>query len=121
MCSVNVWIRESDIELISGDLTICTYKHNGQELERTICKHCSTTLWFRSASDKTILNVQGGTLKTPVPPIAHLWVSSADPWLQEWLNGLDGQNSTSVTVYQNQPTSPSVITDLWDASRGYQP
>jgi hypothetical protein len=74
------------------------------------CIKCSTRLWGTLQHVPSIRVLQPGTLDEPrrFPPVAHVWIRSALPWVVI---------PTDVATYQENAPVPEVLA-LWQKSRG---
>ena len=95
--------------MVSGTTKEAAYQHNGIALNRYYCPHCATTLWYKGISDRDMLNVQGGTLVTQVKPVAHLWISSAVPWMRQLLDICE----ETAMLFETQPDRPELLIETW--------
>jgi hypothetical protein len=112
IASINVWFKKSDITLVSGATEVAAYQHNSNLLKRYYCANCATTLWYQGISNQDMFSIQGGTLSIQFEPVAHLWVSSALPWVKQLF---DDANSHA-TVFETQPDNPEQLLELWQTA-----
>ena len=81
------------------------FLHKDTEVVRHFCEKCATTLWFSSDSIPGFSAIKPGTFNdtTWYKPVAHLWMSSAQPWVK-----LDD----GIKQYDTQPEMRELV-ELW--------
>jgi hypothetical protein len=89
-------LNRVDLELLAGELGINKFSTDHNTMNRHHCAQCGTAIWFSSPDYADIIALKPGTLTdtTNLRPVAHVWYSSAQPWLK-----LDNE----IPVYQEQP------------------
>lgn len=98
-------LNDNDIQIIEGEVAVITIDVNGTKVLRHHCASCGTSFWFSAEEYPGLIALKPGTFDDTswFKPIAHLWMRSAQPWLQ-----LD----KTATKYQKQPDM-SVLLELW--------
>ena len=100
-------LNASDIEVTSGSVETNRFKTASTNMERHHCAKCGVAIWFSSPEYEGIVALKPGTLDDTsyLQPIAHMWVRSAQPWLNI------GDN---IPVFQEQPE----FSELLELARG---
>ena len=95
-------LRRTDINLTDGALEINSFESSAVFMHRHHCPKCGVAIWFSSPEYEDIIALKPGTLDdtSSLKPIAHMWVRSAQPWLNI------GDN---VPVFQEQPEFSELI------------
>ena len=103
--SINMLVRSKDIEVVSGEPEVNQYLYNDRCLNRNQCSSCCTALWMNYSDKDEFVSVQAGTFQQQdwYQPVAHIWISSALPWLSL---------TDSIARYNTQPELTELI-DLW--------
>lgn len=81
---MSVWFPASAFTLTSGALlTWKTRGDSGSEKVCTLCPDCGTRIYHAFPDQSDTLSVKGGSLDKigEIPPIAHIWTRSAQPWV----------------------------------------
>ncbi|TDG12591.1 GFA family protein [Seongchinamella unica] len=99
---LSMLLNAADIELTRGEPGINDFTASRDRMLRHYCPDCGVALWFSSPGDSSIVAVKPGTLDdtSSLRPIAHMWVRSAQPWLQL---------GDDVPVFQEQPTLAELL------------
>ena len=85
---MSVWFPASAFKLTSGTLsTWKTRSDSGNEKICTLCPDCGTRIYHAFSGESDTLSVKGGSLDDicKIPPIAHIWTRSAQPWLLRFI------------------------------------
>lgn len=82
--AISVPVRADDL-VVKGPLK--AYERETDSGSRTncwFCSTCGTRIYHQSARSPQIVTLKGGTLDDPLllVPVAHLWVSRKQPWLE---------------------------------------
>ena len=103
--TLSMIVNDSDINIIKGRPSKVEYLQNGNEVQRHYCESCATTIWLSSDNVPGFAAIKPGTFddNSWYRPIAHLWLSSAQPWLI--LND-------DIPKYKEQPEMNELI-NLW--------
>ena len=90
------WVRSSD----SGNKVSCAF-----------CPDCGTRLYHLPSRDKEIINIKPGTLDDTkwLSPVGHVWISSAQPWMNI---------SADALIYENQPEDFTELYQAWEEKMG---
>lgn len=111
-------VFESEVKLTHGQLSVNTYTHAGKEGHRYHCAHCGSTLWRSATEMPGIVSISSGTFSDTswIEPVAHIWVSSSQPWLSfeggADDSGNDPSNDTSndsAKVFQKGATAEQLV------------
>lgn len=79
-----LWMRRYDKQVFGEGLgRWVRTTPSGKPLVGEFCTRCGTRLFHQVASQPEILSIKPGTLDTlhGLEPIAHIWTSSAQPWV----------------------------------------
>jgi len=89
-------LKQTDMALTAGEVAINKFATDHNQMHRHHCIECGAALWFSSPEYAGIVALKPGTLDNTfwLRPVAHLWVRSAQPWLD--LGG-------DIPIYQEQP------------------
>ena len=100
-------LNKSDIELTQGELGINEFTASKKQMHRHHCPNCGVALWFSSPEYEGIVALKPGTLDdtSSLQPIAHMWVRSAQPWINI---------GSDVPTFQEQPS----LSELLEIARG---
>ena len=82
---VNAWIERTEVDLRQGDLAVAELVGGSGAPHRVHrCAACGTQVWSRYGESSDTLFVRVGTLDDPsaLPPDAHIYTRSKQPWLQ---------------------------------------
>lgn len=82
---VNAWIEESQVDLLSGDLTsFRTEGGSGKPHDVFSCTDCHSALWSKYHAAGACLFVRAGTLDEPdaVTPDVHIFTGNKAPWIE---------------------------------------
>lgn len=95
-------VFEAEVKLTNGELAVNTYTRDDKEGHRYHCGNCGSTLWRTATDMPGIASISSGTFSDTswVKPAAHLWVSSAQPWIS--LND-------SATVFQEGSSAEQLL------------
>lgn len=90
-------LRGEQLRVAAGEVETRRYKLNGRDVDSHVCAACGSTVWLSSPAYPQILGLKAGTLDdtSRLKPVAHLWVSSAQPWVRL---------PPDAKVFQGQPT-----------------
>ena len=105
--ALSMIVRPEDVELLAGQTTgYSATLSNGRTKCGQMCAACGTRLWGTPVKYAGIFIVQPGTLDQPcqLAPVAHLWVSEAQPWIKL---------PPGVPIFETQPSDPRELTRLW--------
>ncbi len=95
-------LNQSDLELTQGEVAINDFTASRNRMHRHHCVTCGVALWFGSPGYEGIVAVKPGTLDdtSSLRPIAHMWVRSAQPWLDI---------GDKLPVFQEQPSFEELL------------
>lgn len=84
---------------------------SGRRVDCAFCPNCGTRIYHAPERNPEIFNVKPGTLDNTkwLVPVAHLWVTSAQPWVQV---------PNDVIRYPKQPETFEPIFQAWQALLG---
>ncbi len=101
-------IKSKDMTVIEGEPDTKVVVYSGKQVQEFHCKQCGTELWATSKEYPDFTALKPGTFDETswVKPIAHVWVSDAQPWVH-----LD----IATEKYNKQPDM-SILIDLWAKS-----
>lgn len=80
-----LWIRDYQKRVLRGELASWTrVMPAGAQLIGDFCVNCGSRLFHQVAGQSEVLSIKPGTLDGlgGLKPIAHIWTSSAQRWLQ---------------------------------------
>lgn len=86
---MSVWFPADAFKLTSGELKSWkTYGDSGNEKLCAFCPDCGSRIYHVIPDQSDTLSVKGGSLDgiRDVPPIAHIWTRSAQPWVLRLLD-----------------------------------
>lgn len=87
---MSVWFAGRDFKLLSGTLSIWkTTGDSGNEKVCAFCPECGTRIYHGFSGEEDSLSVKGGALDriADLPPVAHIWTQSAQPWMRKAIEG----------------------------------
>lgn len=109
---MSVWFPANKFELRSGKLsTWKTQADSGNEKLCNFCPKCGTRIFHGSFDQSQTLSVKGGSLDSirDIAPVAHIWTSSAQPWIRQRLN--------NEHCYETEPQNFEVLVDLYQRAQ----
>lgn len=86
---MSVWFPADRFKLTSGELSFWkTVGESGNEKACAFCPVCGTRIYHAFSDGENMLSVKGGSLDDigDIPPIAHIWARSAQPWVRDSLD-----------------------------------
>ena len=105
-------IHIRSLEMLKGDPEVISFEspEDGLAKRHRRCADCGTCLLGEIGSMPEVLALQAGTLDDTrwLKPVAHIWTSSAQPWVEI---------PTDVLLYEKEPEDNLVIVRAWK-SRG---
>lgn len=106
--SLSMIVNIEDIEITKGQVGASSIDVNGTKVKKHYCAQCYTPFMFSSDEYPGIAALKPGTFEDTswFKPVAHLWLRSAQPWIQ-----LD----PGVAKYQKQPDLSELI-ELWKSN-----
>ena len=108
---MSLWMRLPDIEFLQGEPAIwVTHGDSGAAKICAYCRDCGSRLYHGNEADATV-SLKPGTLTDTswLRPIAHIWTSRAQPWLNVEASGLP--------CYPKDPDDDEDLIRLWVESR----
>lgn len=105
-------VHTRSLELVQGDLVTVSFKSpDGLAKSERHCPDCSCRVWCEIEDLADVLALQAGTLDDTswIEPIAHIWTSSAQPWIKI---------PTDVLVYEKQPADGLELVRAWKGRKG---
>ena len=104
--TMSMIIKDDAIQFDGGNLSNVDYVQNGNNVRRHFCPQCATTIYFSAPEFPEFIALKPGTFDNNdwYQPIAHLWLSSAQPWVKL---------EDDLPQYDEQPEM-HVLFDLWD-------
>lgn len=110
--AISVPVKADDL-VVEGP--VAAYERSTDSGSRTncwFCSTCGTRIYHQSARSPQIVTLKGGTLDDPsvLAPIAHLWVSRKQPWLEM-------PATPDVEMFETQPDDLKAWRDRLIASR----
>jgi hypothetical protein len=106
-----LWLRNYTRETTGGNLGVWIRKTpSGRQLVGEFCTSCGTRLFHKMAGQNDIMSIKPGTLETTheLQPIAHIWTSSAQRWVQV---------PDSALAYPENPPSFDELFAAWEARK----
>ena len=107
--AISMIVRRDDVEVLAGEATgYFAALPDGRTKSGQMCLACGTRLWGTPIKYPDIRIVQPGTLDQPsqLVPVAHQWVSEAQPWLPL---------PPRVPAWERGPSDPGEYVRLWQA------
>ncbi len=86
---MSVWFPAHSFKLTTGELlTWKTRGDSGNEKLCAFCPDCGSRIYHAFPDQSDTLSVKGGSLDDirDIPPIAHIWARSAQPWILKLLD-----------------------------------
>ena len=86
---MSVWFPTNCFRLTAGELfTWRTRGDSGNEKLCAFCPECGSRIYHAISDQPDTLSVKGGSLDDirDIPPIAHIWTRSAQPWISRLLD-----------------------------------
>ncbi|MBU3915125.1 GFA family protein [bacterium] len=80
-----LWIRQKEVELISGELkTWVRTMPSGRKMACDFCPNCGTRIFHRQVDKAEMISIKPGTLDDTslLKPVGHIWKKSAQPWIK---------------------------------------
>ena len=95
-------LNETDLQLTRGKVATNEFAASRNRMRRHHCVDCGVALWFSSPDYSGIIAVKPGTLDdtSTLRPIAHMWVRSAQPWLDI---------GNDIPVFEEQPSFAELL------------
>jgi len=101
-------VHTRSLEILSGAPKLFSYTSSDDGLAKSNrrCADCGCCLWGEIGDFPEIVALQAGTLDDTswLEPIAHIWTSSAQPWVEI---------PTNVLVYEKQPEDDLELVRAW--------
>lgn len=107
-----LWVRTSDIEILSGRLkTWVRTTPKGEEMVCQFCPACGARIFHQMKGREEVISIKPGTLNDTkwLRPVGHIWADSAQPWVKL---------GNECLVYSgNPPTGFGELRERWENIR----
>ena len=100
-------VHTRSLELLKGDPKAVSFRsRDGLAKRNRRCPDCGSMLWGEIDGLPEVLALQPGTLDVTswLEPVAHIWTSSAQPWVEI---------PKDVLVYEKQPEDNLELVRAW--------
>ncbi len=104
-------VQRRSLELLKGDPQLLSFETaDGLAKRHRQCRDCGCCLWGEIDGLPNVVALQAGTLDDAswFEPIAHIWTSSAQPWVEI---------PTNARRYEKQPDDNLELVRAWKSRR----
>jgi hypothetical protein len=115
--ALNMPVLARDFHILRGEPR--GWRHlspRGVQVTSRFCSDCGGRLYGERAGRAEIVNLRAGTLDdtTWLVPVAHLFMKSAQPWVQSWVQSWVLPAATA-ECHETQPGDFSALMPAWRA------
>lgn len=107
---MSLWVPRAKLEILSGEPK---FWQRGADSGRTMvcafCPDCGSRLYHAESPDSETVSLKAGSLddKAGLKPAAHIWIKSAQPWVD--LSGVPPQH-----VHETEPANDDALIAAYD-------
>jgi hypothetical protein len=105
-------VQTRSLEMLKGNPELISFKSaEGLAKRHRRCADCGSCMWGEIGGLAELLALQAGTLDDTswLRPIAHIWTSSAQPWVEI---------PTDVLLYEKEPEDNLELVRAWKSRSG---
>lgn len=108
---LSLWVRRSDLEILSGDLKVWDRPaDSGKRTYCSFCPNCGSRIHHAGTLESEVVSMKAGSLDdtSGLRPVGHIWVRSKQPWV-----AID--RGPDALVFEKEPPSFEPFIERWRA------